>query len=99
MEFKPKDEKKYYHDIYHNKYYEIVKATQYSKHLVDIKVKECEIQFLRIDVRPKDNFVNKETIEEFVSELVSLGRVKKLPGCDLLEIDELKDKFVIKKFN
>lgn len=99
MNFNTETEKKYYHDIYNRKYYEIVKATQYGKHLIDIKVRECEIEFLRIDVRPKDNFKNKETIEEYVSQLVPFGKIKKMPNCDLLEKDDLKDKYVIKKLN
>lgn len=99
MEFNTETEKKYYHDIYYKKYYEIVKATQYGQHLVDIKVKECEIKFLRIDVVPKDNFKNKETIDEYVSELIPFGRIKKMPNCDLLRKDELQDKYVVKTIN
>lgn len=99
MDFNTETENKYYHDIYHNKYYEIVKATQYGKHLVDIKAKECEIKFIERRTIPKDNFKNKETMEQYISELKPIGRAKKIPACDLLEIDNLKDKYIVKTFD
>ena len=99
MDFNTETENKYYHDIYNNKYYEIVKAKQYGKHLVDIKAKECEIKFIEKTTVPKNNFQNKETMEQYTSELKSIGRVKKIPNCDLLEVDNLKDKYIIKTFN
>ena len=86
----------YYVDRYHKKFYQIVEAKQYGIGLIDIKVKECELKFLRIEVSPKDNFINKETIEENVYEMVPFGRKKKCP-YQVLKTYELQDKFIVQK--
>lgn len=96
MEFKP-EEKKYYHDIYHNKYYEIKRATQFGNGIIDIDVRECKKELIRVDVIPIDNFKNREHYEEEVIELIPFGKIKKIPNCEILRLSELQDRYVYKK--
>lgn len=92
MDFNTDQENIYYIDKFNKKYYQIVEAKQYGVGLVDIKVRECERQFDHRDVRPKDNFINKELIEEDVYKLVPFGKKKKYDKC--LRLFELQNNYV-----
>lgn len=96
MEFKPVDDECYYYCRYYKKYYQIVEATQYGIGLVDIKVRECELKFDRMEVRPVDPKNSKEFVDEEVYKMIPFGRKKKFCYATL-RIYELQDKYIYKK--
>lgn len=99
MEFKEVNGISFYHDRYNNKYYEIVKATQIANKLIDIKVRECELNFITTKMIPIDGFINREYYYEELYELISnpKARPTKLKGCEVLQLSELQDRYVLKK--
>lgn len=109
MVFEPKEGKCFFVDFSfvngraQKKYFMIVDACQIENYegdrlLFKLKIKECNMKYLRTDLRPVDAKNSKDFYDEDVYELEPFGNIKNIPSKSIFECD-LQDKYIYKRKN